>query len=87
MYIWLETEYKKGSNEISSFIYHRLKNTDLTDVHTIRLFSDRCGGQNKNQVMLSILSNFLQECPSNIKNINYFYPIVGHSFIPPYLVV
>lgn len=83
MYIWLETEHKKGSNEIASFVYHRLKNTDLTNVHTIRLFSDGCGGQNKNQVMLSMLSKFLHECPSYIKNINYFYPIVGHSFIPP----
>lgn len=30
-----------------------------------------------------MLSKFLQECPSYIKNIKYFYPIVGHSFIPP----
>ncbi|KAL4088870.1 hypothetical protein QTP88_023954 [Uroleucon formosanum] len=33
--------------------------------------------------MLSMLSKFLHECPSYKKNINYFYPIVGHSFIPP----
>ncbi|XP_050542186.1 uncharacterized protein LOC126907768 [Daktulosphaira vitifoliae] len=83
MYLWLETDYKKGSNEIASFVYHCLKNTNLMNIHTIRLFSDGCGGQNKNQVMLFMLSKFLQECPSHIKNVNYFYPIVGHSFIPP----
>lgn len=32
MYIWLETEHKKESNEIASFLYHRLKNTDLTNI-------------------------------------------------------
>lgn len=37
MYIWLETEHKKGSNKIASFVYHRLKNTNLTNIHTIRL--------------------------------------------------
>jgi hypothetical protein len=78
MYIWLETEYNNGSNKIASFVYHRLKNTDLTNIHTMRLFSDGCGGQNKNKVMLSMLSKFLLECPNHI---NYFYPIVGHSFI------
>lgn len=70
--------------QIVSCVHHRLTSTDLTDIHTIRLMSDSCGGQNKNQTMLGMLCYWLtQEAPVNVKRVKIFYPMVGHSFLPP----
>lgn len=84
IYSWLESEHKKGSNEIASCLFHRLNLTDWTDIHTLHLFSDGCGGQNKNQVLLGMLCKWFHcHAPSHIKNIIYIFPIVGHSYLPP----
>lgn len=83
-YVWLENEYKKGSNQISSAMYHRLLNTDLSGVHTIKVVADGCGGQNKNKIVIGMLSKFLsQDSPPSVKKIMLLFLIVGHSFIPP----
>lgn len=84
LYVWAESEHKKGSNEIASCIFHRLSNTDFSGVHTVQLFSDGCGGQNKNQIVLGMLCNWFQnQAPPLVKKILLFYPIVCHSYIPP----
>lgn len=48
-YVWTENEFSKGCNQIASALHHRLCNTNLNDLSVIRLFSDGCGGQNKNR--------------------------------------
>lgn len=83
-YVWLENEYKKGSNQIASSLYHRLCNTDLSSVHTMNVAADGCGGQNKNKIVIGMLLKFLsQDAPRNVKRIVLVFPIVGHSYIPP----
>lgn len=83
-YCWTENQFNKGANEISSIVYHRLMNTDLAGVQTVRLIADGCGGQNKNSIMLAMCSKWLVEsAPSNVKILELVFPIVGHSFIPP----
>jgi hypothetical protein len=83
-YIWLENEFKKGSNQIASAVYHRLKSTDLTGIRIVKLVSDGCGGQNKNSMLIGMMSKFLlHDAPPTLKIIKVVYPIVGHSFIPP----
>lgn len=83
-YNWMETDRPKGSNEIASAIFHRLKNTDLTNSKKIRLFCDGCGGQNKNSIMVGMCASWLAtHAPRNIKEIELIYPVVGHSYIPP----
>lgn len=83
-YCWMENQFNKGANEISSIVYHRLMNTDLAGVQTVRLIADGCGGQNKNSIMLAMCSKWLVEsAPSNVKILELVFPIVGHSFIPP----
>jgi hypothetical protein len=83
-YVWLEHGFPKGSNQISSAIYHRLKSLDLTGICTIKLIADGCGGQNKNSMLMAMLSKFLvEDAPATLKNIKVIFPIVGHSFIPP----
>lgn len=82
-YIWLETDWPKGSNQITSAVHRRLSSSDLTGLHTILLASEGCGGQNKNKIIVGMLCKWLTcEAPSNIKNIILLFPVVGHSFIP-----
>ncbi|KYM94002.1 hypothetical protein ALC62_15384 [Cyphomyrmex costatus] len=78
-YYFLENESKKDSNTVCSFVYHFLskclaKEENFTE---IILFSDGCGGQNKNSVVTSFcvwLSAIL-----DIKIVHVF-PVRGHSF-------
>lgn len=82
-YCWTENVYPKAANEIASAVYHRLKNSDFTSCHTLRLIADGCAGQNKNTIMLGMLSKWMTEAPKNIKKIEMVFPVVGHSYIPP----
>lgn len=83
-YFWTENEFAKGCNQIASALHHRLCCSNLEEVTQIKLFSDGCGGQNKNKGMLGMLSHWLLfEAPKNVQKIVLWFPIVGHSFIPP----
>lgn len=82
-YCWTENQFPKAANEIASAVYHRLKNTDLSSTEIIRLAADGCAGQNKNTIMLGMLSKWLTEAPQNVKAIELVFPVVGHSYIPP----
>ncbi|KAJ8879798.1 hypothetical protein PR048_020406, partial [Dryococelus australis] len=83
-YAWTEVSFKKGSSEIASALYHRLQNTDLVDIPSIRLFSDGCGGQNKNKNLIGMASKlFVEETPRSLQKVILAFPVVGHSFIPP----
>lgn len=85
IYYWNEAERPKGSNEITSAVFHCLQNIIIPrTVDTIRLFADGCGGQNKNTTMIGMCSKFLfTYAPRNLKKIEIIFPIVGHSFLPP----
>lgn len=83
-YLWTENQYGKGSNQIASAVYHRLMNSQLENVTTVKLFSDGCGGQNKNTTVISMISHWLvKDAPQNVTKVVLYFPIVGHSFIPP----
>lgn len=82
-YCWAENLYPKAANEIASVLYHRLTNADLSSIETVRLVADGCAGQNKNTIMLGMLSKWLTEAPQNIKKVELVFPVVGHSYIPP----
>lgn len=82
-YCWTENLYPKAANEIASAVYHRLNNSDLSSTETVRLVADGCAGQNKNTIMLGMLTKWLTEAPQNVKKIELVFPVVGHSYIPP----
>ncbi|KAJ8870757.1 hypothetical protein PR048_027056 [Dryococelus australis] len=64
-YLWTEDAYAKGSNQIASSLHHNLNKLNLDEVTTIRLFSDGCGGQNKYQTIIGMLSRWvLLEAPT-----------------------
>ena len=52
--MWLEHEYKKGSNQIASALFHCLTNSDLTNVNSLKIVADGCGGQNKNKIVIGM---------------------------------
>lgn len=83
-YVWTEDEYAKASNQIVSAVHHRLQSSELNGVTIVKLFSDGCGGQNKNTAMVGMISYWLlTEAPKCVKKVLLYFPIVGHSFIPP----
>lgn len=81
-FTWTENEFGKGSNEISSCLFHILNATDFTGVHTIRLMCDGCGGQNKNTTLIGMCMYWLGN-QTTVSRIEVIFPIRGHSFIPP----
>lgn len=83
-YHWQENEHNKSPNEICSAVYDCLCRLDIPEnIKVLRLASDGCGGQNKNNFMMGMLGKWLlTKCPKNVKYIEYIFPIVGHSFLP-----
>lgn len=85
IYHWNENEYPKSANEIASAVYDCLNSITIPEtVTTIRLASDGCGGQNKNYHMMSMVAFWvLKKAPETVKRVEYIFPMVGHSFLPP----
>ncbi|CAH1112891.1 unnamed protein product [Psylliodes chrysocephalus] len=63
-YVYHEGQAKKGPDE----------------VRHLHLFSDACGGQNRNHTLLRFLCALVQT--KRFETINYYTPIRGHSFMP-----
>lgn len=83
-YTWTEDQSKKGSNEIASAVCHKLMHTDFDGIELVRMFSDGCGGQNKNVQMLCMASWWLvNKAPKSIKGMQLVFPVTGHSYLPP----
>lgn len=85
IYTWLESESGRGPNEVCSalnnFLQEVEKKYDGSDSLTLRLFSDSCSAQNKNQFMTGFLLNFVNK--SKIFNkIEQIFPVRGHSYMP-----
>jgi hypothetical protein len=81
-YCWTEDEFPKGSNQITSAVFHKLNSIDLSPFNKVRLMADACGGQNKNQALLCMCSKWLLDAPKHIKSIEVIFPVRGHSFLP-----
>ncbi|PSN57600.1 hypothetical protein C0J52_00507 [Blattella germanica] len=68
MYVWLESCRPKGSNEIESAVYDRLKRLDPYGITKLKLVADGCGGQNKNSTIIGMISYWLRnESPQTIE--------------------
>lgn len=77
-------EFPKN-NFIASAVWDALCKTHFVEtIDSVHLFADGCGGQNKNIIMTTMISVWLQtKAPQHIKSISLKFPMVGHSFIPP----
>lgn len=78
MFFFLEGELKKGANTVCNMLYDAIKREyNITCYDKIYLFSDSCGGQNKNYLLLSFLSLLSTKLETEIQHI---YPVRGHSY-------
>ena len=80
MYLWNETQGKRGSIEIVNCVQHFLSHYVDSSVKSLKFFSDNCGGQNKN-------INMTLACLKHIHNgrftkIEHFCMEPGHSYLP-----
>lgn len=88
IYTWTEDQSGRGSNEVVSALNSFLGILEEKYKHvpekslTLKLFSDSCSGQNKNQNMLGFLL-YYSHISRAFKHIEHCFPIRGHSFMPP----
>ena len=97
-FIWTENQASRGSNEIASAVYHYLTTvvtevlncettfegaaTSLDRIKNVRLVSDGCSGQNKNNIVLGIAVSWLATAPESVDSVELLFPVRGHSFLP-----
>lgn len=78
MYVWDETTASRGSQEISACLTKHLKQNPCK--HVI-IYSDTCGGQNRNiNVALSLMK--LTQDMNVIDTIDLKFMVSGHSYLP-----
>lgn len=80
MYCWDETLAKRGSNEVASCLLHYFDTYLANEVETLYLFSDGCGGQNKNYTIMWFFQTLIKL--KRFKSIVHIFPVRGHSFLP-----
>lgn len=80
MYLYHEGEGKKGPNEVCSFLMDYLDNEAPVEAEELHLYSDNCGGQNKNHALSRLLCALTDT--GRFKTIKHYYPVKGHSYLP-----
>nr|CAI5820977.1 unnamed protein product [Callosobruchus analis] len=84
LYTWTKDQHPKEANEIACAIYHKFCNTNLESIDNVRLVADGCPPQNKNSIMITMITKWLSiDGPPCVKNSELIFPVAGHSFIPP----
>lgn len=76
-YIWDETEGRKGSCEIGTCLIRYIKSLPQ-DVRHLILYSDTCGGQNRNKFVAAALHYVVRHF-DNIEVIDQKFLVSGHS--------
>ena len=78
-YLWSEVNGKRGSNEIGSCLFNYLKRLP-NHISEISMFSDTCGGQNRNQNVCAILLHAVRTI-DHIDVIEQKFLEKGHSYM------
>lgn len=79
MYMWSEDIANRGSDEISSIIYKHIKDCGPFPRHLI-VYTDNCGGQNKNWVLMSLWRQLVAE--GLFDSVEHRFLVVGHTHLP-----
>lgn len=80
-YTWGENDAMRGSSQVCSAVFHYLSEfcTANPQIKKINLFCDGCSAQNKNYIMLAMLSKLAYLFDLTI---NITFPVRGHSYLP-----
>ncbi|KAL4717613.1 hypothetical protein ACJJTC_000762 [Scirpophaga incertulas] len=79
-FTWSEVNGKRGSSEIGSILYYYLSRYVPLDVSEVCLYSDTCGGQNRNQFVTALLLFAVQNI-EHLKQIDHKFLESGHSYM------
>lgn len=79
-YVWTENQAGRGAQEIGSCLIKFIAKEVENGTKDLVLWSDSCGGQNRNIKMVLILKSCLEAHPT-LKTIYMKYLVSGHSFL------
>lgn len=79
-YTWDECNGKKGSSEIGTCLLRYIQSLP-SNVESLILYSDTCGGQNRNKNALLYSVNTSSNRNSNLKTIDLKFMESGHSYL------
>ncbi|KAJ8724304.1 hypothetical protein PYW08_015778 [Mythimna loreyi] len=82
MFLWNETVGQRGSNEIASCLYKFFTDSEIghtTSKQKLILWSDNCGGQNKNQAVLVMFLVLIAK--GFFTKVTHKFPVKGHTFL------
>ena len=71
-FVWHEGDAKKGSSEIATCLQTYINNKNVTDIH---LFSDRCGGQNMNRMVMVALHDIFLLSNLELLSMNFLVSV------------
>lgn len=79
--IWLEGQAGRGAQEVGSTLRKHILNYVDDDVTDLHLWSDSCGGQNRNIKIVLMLKGVLHE-HKGLQTIHLCFLEPGHTFLP-----
>lgn len=80
MYMWTEDVAKRGSEEIASCLLNYLTSRLTTGEEDLILYTDNCGGQNKNWLLMLLWLQLVRE--KKYKTIEHRFLVSGHTYLP-----
>lgn len=80
-YVWLEGEAGKGAQEIGSVLMRHLKEELPNNIKKLILWSDSCGGQNRN-IKITLMMKAIMEQHPNLEEVVFKFLYSGHSYLP-----
>lgn len=79
MYMWSEDVASRGANEVGSCLIKHVNTYAPINAEKLILYSDTCGGQNRN-IKITLLLKKLLASLANLKEITQKFFISGHSY-------
>ena len=80
-YVWIENEGGRGAQDIGSDLLKHIHDCLPAAVEHLILWSDSCGGQNRN-IKICLLLQYALQMHQTLKTITLRYRVSGHSFLP-----
>lgn len=79
-YTYQEGSGNKGPNEVCTMLLRHINNKIPPEVKELYVFSDACGGQNRNHTLVRMLLALTMT--GRFLKIHQYFPVRGHSFLP-----
>ena len=79
--MWNESVASRGSHEVGSCIISHIKEMQ-TDATRLILYSDACGGQNRNIYLVCLWLHVVASDEYSFTEIDHKFMISGHSYLP-----